>query len=317
MCFKHLRSKSFARILGSTLRNKETTSMERELWAIFSSHLTLLARAIREENFVHPTARILRVYLWSVLNDRPVYWACDRHNWRGVKPPRHLPNQSTMSRRLYRESTQQMLRKLLDAIEPVVPHDLFLRMDGKALPVAKHSCDKQATIGRGTGGFQKGYKLHVMVGSSNRPVKYSVQPLNVDERTVAKTFLAENDLGEGYLLADGNYETNPLYDQAAEVGRVLVTPRRFRNAKGLGQSRKHSEHRVAMIERMKAPSSFIREVLKTRRRVETHFANLCNFGGGLTHLPPWVRSRRVAAYVTAKILIRLARDQAMRRRGAA
>lgn len=291
--------------------------MERELWTIISKHLTLLARTMREDNFVHSTARILRVYLWSVLNDRPVYWACDRRNWRGVKPPRYLPNQSTMSRRLYRDTTQQMLMKLLDQLEPVQHNELTLRMDGKSLPVAKHSGDKQATIGRGTGGFQKGYKLHTIYGKGNRPVKWCVKPMNVDERRVAAQFLAEQDLGEGYLLADGNYETNPLYDQASEVGRMLVTPRRFRKAKGLGQSRKHSEHRVAMIERMKAPSPFIREVLKTRPQVETRYANLCNFGGGLTCLPPWVRSRRVEPYVRAKILIRLTRDQVIQRKDAA
>src|SRR5690606_17909106 len=82
---KHLRSQRLASILVATLLNKDAHSMERELWTILSTHLTRLARRQREENFEHPTGRILRVYLWAILNDRSVDWACRRQNWRGVK----------------------------------------------------------------------------------------------------------------------------------------------------------------------------------------------------------------------------------------
>lgn len=291
--------------------------MERELWSIVAAHLTHLSTVMRRGRFHHPTARIVRVYLWAVLHDRPVYWACDRRHWIGVKPPRTLPNQSTMSRRLARVETQAMLEALMDRLEPADRDALVLRIDGKPLPIAKHSQDAHAAIGRGAGGFQKGYKLHAIYACNNRPIAYRVTPMNVDERVVAKAMIEQTPIGEGYLLADANYETNPLYDQAAAIGRVLVTPRRFANAKGLGQSRQHSKHRVAMIQRMKNPSSFIRDLLCDRRDVETRFANLSNFGGGLTHVPPWVRGRRVQPYVTAKILIRLARDRMLEQQRAA
>ncbi len=291
--------------------------MERELWNIFATHLTHLATLFRRGRFHHPTTRIVRVYLWAVLHDRPVYWACDKRNWIGVKPPRELPDQSTMSRRMDRVETRRLLETLLDRLEPAQHGALVMRLDGKPLPVAKHSCDQQATIGRGCGGFQKGYKLHAIYASNNRPITFRVAPMNVDERVVAKEMIEQTPMGEGYLLADANYESNPLYDQAASVGRVLVTPRRFANAKGLGQSRQHSEHRIAMIQRMKNPSSFIRDLFEDRRDVETRFAHLTNFAGGLTHLPPWVRGRRVIPYVTAKILIRLARDRMLDKQNAA
>lgn len=283
--------------------------MERELWHILATHLTHMAGLTRRGRFTHPTTRIVRVYLWAVLHDRPVYWACDRRNWAGVKPPAVLPDQSTMSRRLVRPDTRHVLDDLMDRLEPDTQQALILRIDGKPLPVAKHSMDRLAAIGRGAGGFQKGYKLHAIYAQNNRPVAYRVAPMNVDERVVARQMIEQTEPGEGYLLADGNYETNPLYDQAADAGRVLVTPRRFRHARGLGQSRVHSKHRVAMIQRMREPSPFIRQLLGTRRQIETRFANLCNYGGGLTHLPPWVRGRRVEPYVTAKILIRLVRDR--------
>ena len=42
--------------------------------------------------------------------------------------------------------------------------------------------------------------------------------------------------------------------------------------------------------------------------MERAFANLSNFGGGLTHLPPWVRTLpRVTRWVTAKLIIYHAR----------
>ena len=66
--------------------------MDRELWRIIARHLSCLTRITRDGDFQHPTARILRVYLWAVLHDRPVYWACDRRNWVGIKPPRALPD---------------------------------------------------------------------------------------------------------------------------------------------------------------------------------------------------------------------------------
>jgi hypothetical protein len=281
--------------------------MERELWHVMVAALKGLPRT-RRRNAVYTDHQIMAVYLWAVLHDRPVSWACARRNWPMQAWRRSLPDQSTMSRRLAHFQLQAFLEMLLDRLAPVERDALVLRIDGKPLPVARHSQDHRATIGRGAGGFQKGYKLHAIYARSNRPVAYRITPMNVDERMVAQQMLQEHDLGEGYLLADANYETNPLYDQAAQIGRVLVTPRRFRQAKGLGQSRIHSVHRVAMIQRLKDPSPFIGRLLHTRRAIETRFANLSNFAGGLTHLPPWVRGRRVDLYVTAKILIRLARD---------
>ena len=68
--------------------------MERELWSILAAHLTDLSRCERLGRYLHSTTRIVRVYLWAALHDRPVYWACERRNWVGVKPPRVLPDQT-------------------------------------------------------------------------------------------------------------------------------------------------------------------------------------------------------------------------------
>jgi hypothetical protein len=91
-------------------------------------HLSHLTRNTRDGDFHHPTARILRVYLWAVLHDRPVYGACDRRHWVGIKPPRALPDPSTLSRRLARPETQRMLQTLLERLQPAQHNALVMRI---------------------------------------------------------------------------------------------------------------------------------------------------------------------------------------------
>ena len=68
---------------------------------------------------------------------------------------------------------------------------------------------------------------------------------------------------------------------------------------------------------LEGPSDFGHELFRQRRQIEIRFGNLCSFGGGLTCLPPWVRTLpRVRLYVAAKILIRAAPDVVMRQRAA-
>ena len=285
--------------------------MERELWKILSQHITALDRQQPRGQRMHSVGRIVRVFLWAALHDRPVYWACDRRNWPGVRPPVRLPDQSTMSRRLREHDSQSMLAQLAERLEPLGLTAWLRYLDGKPLTVSRHSADRQAAFGRGAGGMDRGYKLHAVYAENNRPIAWSVTPLNVSEPRVARSLISR-DTGEGYLLADASYDANHLYDRAGMAGIQLLTPRRYSQAKGVGH-RRHSDSRLATIARQQAPCPFVRDLLSERRRVETRFAHLCSFGGGLTHLPPWVRGLpRVKLWVHAKILIRLARDQYLR-----
>lgn len=290
--------------------------MERELWKILSSSITRLDRACVLGRYTHSVGRIVRVYLWAVLHDRPVSWACERRNWAGVKPPAKLPDQSCVSRRMKHDPrTQRMLSHLADTLSGGDQRTLVRYLDGKPLAISKHSRDTQATFGRGAGGKDRGYKLHAVYAEDNRPIAWSVTPLNHNEHHAALP-LIDNALTPGYLLADANYDANHLYQHAGDRAVQLLTPRRYRHAKGLGHHR-HSEHRREAIRRLDAPSPFARQLLTQRRRIETRFAHLTNFGGGLTHLPPWVRGlRRVRLWVAAKITIRLARDHHLRQVGA-
>lgn len=285
--------------------------MERELWKSISARITLLDRQLRRGRKTHSTGRVVRVLMWAALHDRPIYWACERRNWCGVRPPQQLPDQSTMSRRLRHDDVQWMLARLSELLDEQTastsPSSLLYKyIDGKPLPVSRHSQDTDARFGRGAGGKDRGYKLHAIYAESGRPLAWQVHPLNVDERCVAHDLIAELN-GEGYLLGDAYYDANALHDRAAEYGHLFVTPRRYAHAKGVGHHR-HSPHRLAMIQRMGEPDAYLAQVLTQRRCIETRFAHLTNFGGALTHLPPWVRGlHRVRLWVHAKILIRLAR----------
>src|SRR5690242_21651165 len=70
---------------------------------------------------------IIMVYLWSVVNDRPVCWACDQRNWpqrllEGRR--RRLPSNATMSRRLRTVGVAALLERLLTTLTDALPTPL-------------------------------------------------------------------------------------------------------------------------------------------------------------------------------------------------
>lgn len=285
--------------------------MERELWKILSQSVARLERRYHDERRTHQTGRIVRVFLWAALYDRPTCWACRPRNWVGVKPPRRLPDQSTMSRRLRYPDTRRMLDELASILNEAGYASLVRYLDGKPLTVSRHSIDPDARHGRGAGGMDRGYKLHAVYTGNNRPIAWEVTPLNQKESKVAARLLEGRDV-PGYLLADGSYDANHLYDRVADQGGCFLAARMKPDAKGRGHQR-HSPHRLDSLDRQAEPTGFVRDLVNERRRVETRFAHLTNFGGGLICLPPWVRTLpRVHNWVAAKILIRLARDQRQR-----
>ncbi len=287
--------------------------MDHELWSQLSHAMADVARAFRKPaRQTFATQSIIRVYLWAVLHDRPVVWACRPSHWPKANRPAMLPNQSTMSRRLRGWQVCRFLDKLARRVAGPVRPSLIKAIDGKPLVVAKHTADTDATSGRGIGGFAKGYKLHAIWGCNAMPLAWSVRPLNVSEITEAHALIGQLT-DEGYLLADTGYDSNALYERAALCGNQLIAQRRP-SSKGLGHHR-HSPHRlraVHLLERSTSP--FGRELYRQRRQIEREFGNLVAFGGGLQCLPSWVRSlRRVRLFVHAKLIINATR---IRRRAA-
>ena len=281
--------------------------MDHELWKQLSHAMFDVARAFpKSTRQTFDTHRIVRVYLWAALHDRPVIWATRRSSWRWRTRPSILPDQSTMSRRMRDWQSWRFLKKLARRVAGPAKLSLIKALDGKPLVVAKHSTDADATSGRGIGGFAKGYKLHAIWGNGAMPLAWSVRPLNVSEITEAHTLIGQLT-DEGYLLADAGYDSNSLYERAAARGQQLIAQRTCPGG-GLGHHW-HSPYRRRSVHLLEhAPSSFGRDLYRLRRQIERDFGNLVSFGGGLQCLPSWVRSlRRVRLFVHAKLIINAAR----------
>lgn len=130
-----------------------------------------------------------------------------------------------MSRRVDRvglgllwRAVEQRLRAL-SAAQPA----LVALLDGKPLPVGGATKDPDARYGRAAGTMAKGYKLHTIWSTRALPETWEVTPLNAGEPVVARRLLLQLS-GGGYVLADGNYDSNALFDLAKQQGYQLVVP---------------------------------------------------------------------------------------------
>jgi hypothetical protein len=174
-------------------------------------------------------------------------------------------------------------------------------LDGKPLPVGGATKDPEARYGRAAGAMAKGYKLHTVWSTRALPEMWEVTPMNTGEATVARRLLPELT-GGGYLLADGNYDSNVLFDLAWEKGYQLVTPL----PKGQPGHQYQSPHRLRSIALMK--SKFGIYLYRRRIAIEQAYGNATSFAGGLAPLPAWVRGLdRVRTWLWAKLLINAVR----------
>ena len=281
--------------------------MERGMYDRIRRTLRGMGRRRLSRRYAYTDGGILAVYLWAVLHDRPVCWACDPDNWPAGTRRGPLPSASTVSRRLRRPQMAALLERAREVLDPAPAGDLVAVADGKALPIGPHSHDRQSGYGRAASGKARGYKLHAIVAVSGRVLAWRVAPMNTDERVMARRMLRELDHA-GYLLADANYDSNTLHEAAGARGIQMVAPRRHGPGHGLGH-RRHSPGRLrskGLLEH--DPTGFGRDLMRLRWSVERFFGILCSLPAGLGHLPPWVRGwRRVQRWVAAKLLIYAAR----------
>jgi hypothetical protein len=247
---------------------------------------------------------IVRVYYWAVIHDRPICWACEPRNWPLQYRRMALPSDTTMSRR---QRTPHVIR-LLDAVEQRVTKPagtgLYWMIDGKPLVIGGCSKDRQAGYGKAAASKAKGYKLHAIMAPNGSLAAWRVAPMNKDERVMAKRLLKTAPI-QGYVVGDANYDSNYLHEICAARGNCqFVTPRRYGRGGNVGH-RAQSPGRLRSIALLENPHPlFGEQLLQQRSGIERCFGNATNWGGGLTHLPAWVRThRRVRLWVQAKLAL--------------
>jgi hypothetical protein len=293
--------------------------MELECWTALSAAISSIAARIKgRPRDTYSTAWVLRVYLWAVLHDRPVDWACDRRNWNPRACPAVLPDQSTMSRRTRRGDFEPALAKLYQRLSgtPHDPSSLVLRVvDGKPLELPNHTTDRDAAWGRGVSRQSVGYKLHAIWSDRTLPEAFVVTPLDRCEKQMAARMIRRID-AHGYLLGDAHYNASWLFDVCHQNGHRLLCPR---VKPGTGQGHRYqSPQRLRTIDQMESPgrlSLFGPTLYHQRRDIERRFGTLASTAGGLAALPSWVRRIwRVRHWVYAKLLIHAARPKPRRLR---
>lgn len=273
--------------------------MERELWVA----LYKLARECDPSPYWEIVKyfdhEIAGIYLWAVLHDRPVSWACDPINWPNRLWQGNLPSQSTMSRRLRTTEVQRLLHQMEGQLGALDRGGFVWVVDGKPLVVGTHSKDCDAHWGRAGRGYAKGYRVHAIYGRGPLPIAWEVAPLNVSEPEVAAQLISLLERGGGYILGDKIFDSNPLHDVSLARGYQLVAERK-RPGTGLGH-RRHSPGRLRCIDLLR--TEFGQALYRCRDDVERHFGWLTNHSAGLAPLPAWVRRpHRVRLWIQAKFI---------------
>jgi len=274
--------------------------MERELWPRLYHLIMDVGRTLRLIGVSFQPHIILLTFYWAALHDRPVGWACDERHWSTTTlRPSRLPSPGTVGRRLRRLDTAMPMRAVVQRLRHGADPRLIALIDGKPLPIGGAGHDPAARCGRGAGMWARGYKLYAIWAGRPVPETYRVYPMNVNEDKVAEEMMPDL-AGGGYLLGDGEYDANGVFDAAGAAGYQLLAPREDPDA-GLGHNYQ-SPYRRRCIELMR--TAFGRAVFGLRAGIERSFGTLVSFGGGLTALPAWVRHlERVWLWVSAKLVI--------------
>lgn len=278
--------------------------MEHQLWIRIVAALGAIGKQKAQPRCHFDDLDIAKTWFWAVLHDRPVSWACQTGNWPPHERRFAKPSTSTMSRRLRSSRVRNLLERLERQVLAPRQRPLVWMIDGKPLAISGCSKDRQAGYGRAAGCKAKGYKLHAITDPHGNVAAWRVAPMNVDERVMAKRLLRVADV-QGYLLADANYDSNRLHAQCDDRGNLqLLAPRRYGPQRGHGH-RPQTPGRLRSRELLENPRPrFGQFLLSKRAQVERYFAQISNWGGGLTHLPPWARThRRVHRWVQAKLIL--------------
>lgn len=274
--------------------------MEGELWKELYRVVMESGKGRRRAKQQFADRDIAMVYMWSVLCDRPVSWACCPENWQTKSAWRSLPSCSTMSRRLPTRGVQEVLDHLERLYRQRTGKSLFKCIDAMPMVIGNSSGDRQAGYGRSANGKSKGYKFYAILDSRGGVDSWRVGPMNASEKRIARRLVREAS-GPGYLIGDGEYDDTTLYALAARRQLQLVAPKK----KGALGHRRQRQERLRGIELTQ--HAFGRRLLKDRAAIDRFFGSWNSWSAGIKHPPAWVRThRRVRRWVQAKLIIRYA-----------
>lgn len=289
--------------------------MERDVFQLVQQALRPLRRN-KPRGQRYADADIVLVAFWAALHDRPIDWACRRSSWPPARRPRALPHQSRLSRRLRSPSVRWLICLVQLGLLRGLGACAVAVLDGRAMVVSRYTTDRDAKRGWAHGGFARGYKVHALIDArTGRTLLTLVTPLNVAECVAARVLLSQAK-GCGLLakhaliLADANYDSNPLHRHAARLGLRLLAPRR-KPGTGLGFSAVggHHANRLVSIAATETDPTLASKIAAVRGGIERAFSRQVCTGGGLRELPAWVRTLpRVRLWVALKIMVHLVRD---------
>ncbi len=269
--------------------------MEGRVWNIVLQQLP--EPSTNRSRFVYDRRTILMVLLWAALHDRTQKWSCDPEHWPTRLRPRHLPDPSTLCRRIRSDGVLEEFSRILMALgQRVGPPTRDAAIDSRPLVVGGASKDSQATAGRGVGGFSRGYRAHMLVDRLGVVRGLLTRPINVNDRVPARELLGRAAGPIRRIVGDANYDSVQLHKIAGRVGKRFYTPIR-----GNHVGRRADPRRIQLLKLWQTRVG--RETLKARDGIERVFARMSNLAFGLKPLPGWVRGlRRVDLWIHAKII---------------
>lgn len=288
--------------------------MDSELWQqVYQQIERMDSSWVSPDRVKYTDGRIVEVYMWAVLRDRPTSWACRAENWPIDRRDQPLPDPSRMSRRLRSDSVGKFLAQLERRMGRTDTPASWVRWtDAKPLAIGGSSRDADAGYGRAASGMAKGYKLYAICDPQGRLCQWQVHGMNVNEKKVCRS-LIQGLRQPGYLVGDGEYDSNYLYDLAGNKGIQLLSPRRRDTQLG---HQYQSPYRLRSMDLQ--ASEFGLTLLHQRAGIDRTFGRMGNFGGGMGPLPNWVRTLgRVRRWVRGKIIIYYAWLKIKRRNPAA
>jgi Transposase DDE domain len=288
--------------------------MEHQLWKEIVALLRRFDKEWPDPGCVYRDVEIVETWFWAVLHDRSVSWACSPDNWPKSKKNAIKPAPATMSRRLRCDGVIELLKRIEQQL--LAPRGRMLQwfVDGKPMMISGCSKDRQAGYGKAAGCKAKGYKLHAITANDGSVAVWRVARMNIDERVMAEEMLRIADI-QGYVIGDSNYDSNKLHAVCDQRGNLqLVAPRRYGSQHGHGH-RPQTPGRLRSKEILENPQpTFGQSLMRQRKQIERFFGGLTSWGGGLTHLPPWIRTlRRVERWVQAKLILNALRQRLLQR----